>query len=41
MRRNLDLLSVLFTVMRKNLTEKMTALVPGDWKGSVVIGRSY
>ena len=42
MRRNLDLLSVLFTVTRKNLTEKMTALVPGDWrKGSVVIGRSY
>ena len=38
MRRNLDLLSVLFTVTRKNLTEKMTALVPGDWrKGSVVI----
>ena len=44
MRRNLDLLSVLFTVTRKNLTEKITALVPGDWtcwKGSVVIGRSY
>ena len=41
MRRNLDLLSVLFTVTRKNLTEKMTALVPRDWmKGSVVIGRS-
>ena len=33
MRRNLDLLSVLFTVTRKNLTEKMTALVPGGWKG--------
>ena len=36
MRRNLDLLSVLFTMTRKILTEKITALVPGGG-GSVVI----
>ena len=35
MRRNLDLLYALFIVTRKNLTEKITALVPGA--GSAVI----
>ena len=33
MRRNLDLLSVLFTMTRKNLTKKITALVPGGGGG--------
>ena len=35
MRRNLDLLSILFTMTRKNMTEKKKDCF--GWEGSVVI----